>query len=85
MKDYALNRGGLTDAVTTEIAQSRGVTLAVRSQPRSNYPRHVCLQGRTEPCSVSVNDGYNSPRVSCSERRLRAESMTESKDRQERS
>ena len=25
-----------------------GVTLAVRSQQRSYYPRHVCLLGRTE-------------------------------------
>ena len=61
-----------------------GVKLAMRSQPRSKYLRYVYLQGRTEPCSGLVIDGYAYLRVSCSIRRLLAESMTESKDRQER-
>ena len=61
-----------------------GVKLAMRSQPRSKYPRYVYLQGRTEPCSEFVIEGYGCLRVSCSSRRLLAESMTESKDRQER-
>ena len=61
-----------------------GVKLAMRSQPRSKYPRYVYLQGRTEPCSELVIEGYGCLRVSCSSRRLLAESMTESKDRQER-
>ena len=38
-----------------------GVKLAMRSQPRSKYPRHACLKGRTEPCSVWVIDSYNQP------------------------
>ena len=60
-----------------------GVKLAMRSQPRSKYPRYVYLKGRTEPCSGLVIDGYDYLRVSCSTKRLLAESMTESKDRQE--
>ena len=38
--------------------ESHGVKLVVRSQQRSYYPRHVCLQGRTESCSAKVNECY---------------------------
>ena len=86
MKDYALNRGDLMDAWRrySYSMYHSGVKLAMRSQPRSKYPRYVYLQGRTEPCSELVIEGYGCLRVSCSSRRLLAESMTESKDRQER-
>ena len=86
MKDYVLNRGGLMDAWRrySYSMYHSGVKLAMRSQPRSKYPRYVYLQGRTEPCSELVIEGYGCLRVSCSSRRLLAESMTESKDRQER-
>ena len=38
--------------------ESHGVKLVVRSLQRSQYPRHVCLQGRTESCSAKVNECY---------------------------
>ena len=57
-KDNVLILGGLTDVVISCFYESRGVKLAVRSQPRSWYLRHVCLWGRAELGSAIVNDCY---------------------------